>query len=91
MSEEILRVFLEDLKTLRIVCQQCGAVIELDAGVAGVKMKANECPVCHAGFSLTNGVDPSECNPFRELARVFAYLETVKSKVKIEFPIKAKP
>src|ERR1022692_411861 len=92
MSEEILKVFLEDLKTIRFLCQHCKAIVESD--VAGLQslIHDNKCPLCNNTFDRSGNVNPSHSTyqPFHELAKVFKYLEAVKHAVKIEFPVKIK-
>jgi hypothetical protein len=86
MSEEILKVFLADLKTVRVVCQHCKAVIELDVAAAGPTLRPNACPLCKDDFSLNN-----DYNAFVELTRLVHHLELIKDKVTVEFPVKLKP
>lgn len=88
MSEEILRVFLDDLKTIRIACQHCGVVIEVDVKALKKTIGKNECPACNSDFTRAGNVPGYY--PLHELAKIFSYLDAIKGDVKIEFPVKIK-
>jgi hypothetical protein len=93
MSEEILKVFLEDLKTIRFVCQHCSAIIEMDVQSLQARIQENACPLCHETFNMSGSVPSGQSpkyQPLHELAKAFRYLESVKHAVKIEFPVKIK-
>lgn len=88
MSEEILKVFLDDLKTIRVVCQQCGVTIEVDVQSLKKTLGTNKCPACQHDFSRPGG--PPGYYPLHELAKIFNYMDAVKGDVTIEFPVKIK-
>ena len=94
MSEEILKVFLDDLKTIRFVCQSCKNVIEAEVTSLQSLFQDNKCPLCNETFDRSGGTAPPghspTYRPLHELAKAFRYLESVKHAVQIEFPVKIK-
>ena len=81
MSEEILRVMLSELGTVRVVCKSCQAVTEIAADRLPAIFDAKRCPCCHTDFDISNR------NGFKELAAALALLASMESRVGIEFVI----
>jgi hypothetical protein len=56
MSEKFLRIFLDELETIRIVCQngKCGAVIELKTSNLGKLTNFINCPLCRTSIRGTD-------------------------------------
>ena len=88
MSEEILKVFLADLRTVRVTCQKCKTTVECDIEGIGQRLSRNMCPICSNDFTFGPTTGPNDYNPFRALAELFKHLEAVKNQAKVEFPVK---
>lgn len=83
MPETILKIMLEELKTVRLVCQadSCGAVIEF--GIEKLASAPTKCPVCAAEFH-----DPTSDKQKGYLSELFTalhHLEFVRGRVKVQF------
>jgi len=87
MSEKLLRLFLSELTTIRIINQSplCGAVTEIAVEQLGKAFRQAACPVCGNPFSQQTG-DPS---PFGPLADAIQKLNALESQVKVQFVIPA--
>jgi hypothetical protein len=85
MSEKFLRIFLDELETIRIVCrnENCGAVIELKTSNLGKLMNSINCPLCR---TTIQGAD----NHFAALASALEGLKLMGDKACIQFVIPAK-
>lgn len=81
MSEKILRIFLDELDTVRIVCQHanCGGIIEYPLERLRAKFQnVNECPLCKEDFG-------GRGSPLYALAEAIENLKFVSKRVKVEF------
>jgi len=54
MTQRIIRFNLNEIKKIRIVCQKCKTVIEIDAG-QNEKIVAGNCPKCRANLFEEEG------------------------------------
>lgn len=92
MSEEILKVFLADLQTIRVTCVNCKITMEMNLTTLGERMQRNECPVgvCQQKFSFVSKVAPGDYNAFVNLEKSLRHLQEMEDqeKIKIEFPVK---
>jgi hypothetical protein len=92
MSEEVLRIFLSDLTTIRITCQRCNTTIETNVADVGRRMKATfqKCPFCNSDFLISRapGSPGANYDGFSALAETFAFLQSIKDQAAIEFPVK---
>ena len=87
MTDTILRIQLNELKTVRILCRQkdCRGVIEIPLEeMAGRRAGLDHCPLCAAQFSDSF---PDGEHLFMQLAQVVGKLKNVKA-FALEFPIK---
>ncbi len=90
MSEEILKVFLADLKTIRVTCGKCKVTMEMSLANLAERMRLNKCPIgiCGEDFSFAAPAAQGDYNAFVELEKAFRHLDNIKGKVTIEFPVK---
>jgi hypothetical protein len=87
MTETVLRVSLDELQTVRIVCRQegCGGVIELPlADMTTRRSGLDCCPVCSAQFARAF---PPDEHLFLQIAQAIAKLKNIRS-FTLEFPIR---
>jgi hypothetical protein len=94
MSKELLSIFLDELATVRIVCQKsdCGAVTEVPlASLAKLFAIPKEpvCPHCGQDFRIYQKAGTG-VNPFPALAEAVANLLAIDGRVKLEFAIETK-
>jgi hypothetical protein len=92
MSEEILKVFLHDMLTVRIVCLGCQSVIEMNMDQLKARFR-DCCPVCAKPFVppiVKTGVPV--VNPLHELENVFRAIAVAQTQNQftVEFPVKIK-
>jgi len=92
MSEEILKVFLHDMLTVRVVCQACGSVIEMKVDELKARFK-DHCPVCNKDFGPpVRHTGVPVVNALHELESVFRALAAAQAQNQftVEFPVKIK-
>lgn len=84
MSEKILKFLLDELKTVRLVCQAtgCGAAIEFSC--EHLQQTPTKCPVCGAHF-FDVASDKPQRDYIKNLLLALHHLEFVRERVKIEF------
>lgn len=90
MSEEILKVFLSDLQTIRVTCSHCRVTMEMSLANLADRMRENKCPIgiCGEGFSLATPTERGDYNAFVELEKAIRHLNKIDAKVKVEFSVK---
>lgn len=83
MSERILRFFLDELKTVRLVCQNetCKGVVEMKIGP--MMTVPHICPVCNS--ELYDSKTAGQVNLLESLLRTFPRVADLKGRVKVEF------
>jgi len=96
MSETVLKLWLAELETLRLVCQQCGTASEIPI----TRFAKNEsrsqganCPGCGSMIRRPGdamGMSPPE-DAFDQLAKAWHALNAVESHFRVEFIVKDKP
>jgi hypothetical protein len=89
MSEKLLRFFLEELETVRLVCTgaNCKGVIELPTKELMASRGGYSCPCCRAPFNtLISEVKSTE--PLVMLANAIAALETQSARFRVQFVLK---
>lgn len=82
MSEHIIRFLLSEIKTVRVVCKKCGAVIETPIEKAGDALASGRrCRFCNNDLG-----DPNHPNsdPLRGLAAVAESLTSMEN-VEVHF------
>jgi uncharacterized paraquat-inducible protein A len=85
VSEQVLKVLLEELATARLICQQCKAVTEVELARLERQATAPKCPLCNTAFFRT----PIQY-PLAELARAVAGVLGIGDLVKVEFVLPQK-
>ncbi|HLK60045.1 MAG TPA: hypothetical protein VKU00_26025 [Chthonomonadaceae bacterium] len=84
MSEQLLKVLLEEIKSVRVICQKCHTIVELPIEAIGEKFASQQCPFCKNSFTVAGVVPP---DPFHTLALALQSLQKISSQVKIEFVV----
>gem|GEM_PF-5282758 len=87
MGEHVLRIGLNELTTVRIICgkKDCGGVIELPTEtLEKLRNDATRCPVC--GSTLAAGCGPEQV--FVNLASSIRSATLMDDHFRIEFPVK---
>jgi hypothetical protein len=79
MSEKILKVLLSDLHTVRVLCKQCRAIVELSLEDLAKKYQSGYCPICKACL-----VAPSD-NTIVDLSNAIRGLQELHQHLNIEF------
>jgi hypothetical protein len=54
MSEQVLRILLSEIQTVRVICQKCKTVVEVPIENMKVTFANGECHFCHASFNTMN-------------------------------------
>jgi hypothetical protein len=87
VTEHLLKIPLEDLKTVRVICRNavCGAIVEVPVTKLEAMFKAGECPVCRRQFIATGAT-----GNLVDLGKVLDGLAENKA-LGIEFVIATKP
>jgi hypothetical protein len=86
MSETILKILLEELKTVRLVCKACNrGVIEVSIERFGEALNKGECRFCQTAFFPSSG--PGAKDPFNSLRLAIADLLR-EDRLGIEFIIR---
>lgn len=81
MSEKILRLLLDELTTVRLLCQNkgCGGVVEYPLErLRGKFQFANACPLCGTEFGGSG-------SPIYDLAAAIDRVKDMGERVKVEF------
>lgn len=88
MSETILRFFIDELVTIRVLCQnkRCMGVIEYQVDQLHDKFRhTNACPLCTAEFG-----GPEKARLLAELGLAFEHFKMVQDRIRVEFVLPAK-
>jgi hypothetical protein len=92
MSEEVLRVLLKDLETVRVRCMECDSVVEVSIQKLSMIFGRQVCPCCQSQFyDRDKERERGQIgNPFEKLAEALDLFAEVKGKMAVEFQV-AKP
>lgn len=85
VSEHVFKFLLDELDTVRIVCQSsvCGAVLEIPVGdVPRVFQQIGRCKVCGADFDRRTAENP---NSVVDLAKAITAAKDAKERYRVEF------
>lgn len=84
MSETFIRILLAELNIIRIKCESCHAVSEMDVTKLGPRFANGQCPHCNSSW-----FDPQHhgTTAFGQLAKGLMMLEQMTDRVSIEFVI----
>jgi hypothetical protein len=85
MSELVTKIDLDDLNTIRVICQNkdCGAIIEGGLDRIHRLLAQSHCPMCSTSFK--QGID----SPINQLAHAITTLSNMGDRVCIEFVVPA--
>ena len=83
MSRKLLAFLLSELRTVRIVCKGCAAVLEVPIEKLGNSVATCECKVC--GQSFPRLKDAENRGPFWQLGQAIQQFRTHEAVVDIEF------
>ncbi len=85
MSEKLLRILLDELETVRVVCQSptCGAIVEVSLEALAKTFAERKCRVCNAEFDLT----PTGVSSLAALARAIQACRNAKECYRVQFVI----
>lgn len=93
MSEHLLKFLLTELKIIRVRCNRCHAVIEIQSQVLAQTFERNVCPACQRMFSpirLPGGdVHPKEL--FAALQRAIDLSAQFYDEIAVEFVLPQPP
>jgi len=80
MSERLFKINLDELETIRLVCQvnQCGGVAELSLGQLAAKTSPT-CPACGGSFINDHRL------PHQALAKAIEQIRGQNASVRVEF------
>lgn len=85
MSRHLLAILLSELKTVRVTCPKCQAVIELTVEQMGFRLGDCQCPVCKDGWpGLSAGDNQSHLG---RLGRALHALQTAPGAAQVEFVV----
>jgi predicted Zn finger-like uncharacterized protein len=82
MSERLFRFQLSELKTARLVCGQCKAVVEVPMDKLALQSQPMRCSVCGQYFT-----DHEQGNHLHDFARAVQFIVGMADKVHVEFTI----
>ncbi len=85
MSEQLLRFLLTELKTVRIRCQHCKAVVEVTLDRLDKILATGDCPFCQ--HTLTDA--EAGRHQLKALAQAVRDLVALKDQVEVEFVLPA--
>lgn len=91
MSMRLLKLFFNELKTVRIICQHndCNGVVELSLEqlekAADSRSRPCQCPVCGVSFHTTTATMEVINDPLSLLARTARSLAGAEHRFRIEF------
>ena len=85
-----MKVFLADLNTIRIRCNKCGLLMELEISQVDTLLSQSQCQClnCHANFLMPGRTSPQGSSPLHHLALALFQLDAMKAHFQIEFPVK---
>jgi hypothetical protein len=94
MSERLLKILLEELETVRVVCVNCKTAFDfplknLDGAFSAKEGNEErwECPHCH---NLVQGGTSGKATrgPFHPLLKAISLLKDLKDKVEVQFVVR---
>lgn len=90
MTETILKVKLEELKTVRVTCTNCGTVVEIPTHKIAKTFEDQHCKHCDRPFvQHTDHTRPHVFGSFQTGLMAMQELEKHDKKVTVEFVIKS--
>jgi hypothetical protein len=84
MSEHLIRLFLNELRVVRIICNGCKTVIETDMAKLESLTAPIKCPGCPAFLGQQTG---GQSNPLLTFAQSVSRLGRMKDNFQVEFAI----
>lgn len=81
MSELILRILLSEIKTVRVICRSCGAIVEVEVADIPRRFENGACPFCQVCFKT---LSLPESDVLGNFAKALQKLIEVDSKLGVE-------
>ena len=88
MCERLLKLKIEELTKIRLVCKnpKCRAAIEMDVSEMDRYFDSHRCPMCKQDNEF-KGLQNPDFLPFAKLREALAYFHNIRDKVDVEFVI----
>ena len=80
MSKHLLSFLLSELATVRVICQQCGTIVELPIGNLGMRFSDGTCRICKREI-----FPPDKEKALLNLANAIAVVQEASQTVQLEF------